>query len=52
MADPNDLMDCAAAPEGKVPMLGFVAWERSFPENPDGNYGRAVGHHFDTTSSN
>jgi hypothetical protein len=51
-ADPNDLMDCAAAPEGKVPMLGFVAWERSFPQNPDGNYGRAVGHHFDTTSSN
>jgi hypothetical protein len=44
--DPNDLMNCASPALGSVPMVGFVAWERSFPENPDGNYGRAVKHSF------
>ena len=29
-----------------VPMVGFVAWERSFPQNPDGNYGRLIDHSF------
>ena len=45
--DPNDPMTCAAA-EGNAPMIGFVAWQRSFPENPDGNYGRAVSHSFES----
>lgn len=33
-----------AAPIKGVPMVGFVAWERSFPQNPDGNYGRLIQH--------
>jgi hypothetical protein len=40
-------MNCALPALGEVPMVGFVAWERSFPENPDGNYGRAVKHSFE-----
>ena len=48
--DPNDLMNCASPAVGDVPMVGFVAWERSFPDNPDGNYGRAVRHSFDQRS--
>ena len=44
--DPNDLMSCVTPVQGDVPMVGFVAWERSFAENPDGNYGRAVAHSF------
>jgi hypothetical protein len=27
-----------------IPMTGFVAWQRSFPETPDRNYGRIVEH--------
>jgi hypothetical protein len=49
--DPNDLMVCDIdASASKAPMIGFVAWERSFPENPDGAYGRAVGHSFESGS--
>jgi hypothetical protein len=48
--DPNDLMNCAATAEGAAPMVGFVAWERSFPNNPDGNYGRAVRHSYTVSS--
>jgi hypothetical protein len=48
--DPNDLMNCASPAVGDVPMVGFVAWERSFPDNPDGNYGRAVRHSFEQRS--
>ncbi len=29
-----------------VPIVGFVAWERSFPANPDANYGRIVEHSY------
>jgi hypothetical protein len=31
---------------GNVPVVGFVAWERSFPQNPEGNYGRLIDHSF------
>jgi hypothetical protein len=49
--DPNDWMACTVPTfETTPPMIGFVAWERSFPENPDGNYGRAVKHSFETGS--
>jgi hypothetical protein len=49
--DPNDWMACTVPTfETTPPMIGFVAWERSFPENPDGNYGRAVKHSFETRS--
>jgi hypothetical protein len=36
---------CTSA-TGSVPMVGFVAWQRSFPSNPDANYGRLVEHSF------
>ncbi|MEH6581988.1 MAG: hypothetical protein V7754_08635 [Halioglobus sp.] len=29
-----------------VPVVGFVAWERSFPEDPSANYGRIVDHSY------
>ncbi len=31
---------------GTVPVTGVVVWERSFPQNPDGNYGRLIDHSF------
>jgi len=48
--DPNTPMDCSLTAEGSAPMIGYVAWERSFPANPDGNYGRAVAHSFEPGS--
>jgi hypothetical protein len=30
----------------QIPKIGFVAWERSFPGNPDANYGRIVEHSY------
>ncbi|MFV0478771.1 MAG: hypothetical protein ACK5ME_13190 [Parahaliea sp.] len=33
-----------------VPMIGFVAWERSFDANPDANYGRVVEHSYGSAS--
>jgi hypothetical protein len=47
--DPNMPMDCSPV-TGTPPMIGYVAWERSFPANPDGNYGRAVNHSFEPGS--
>lgn len=34
-----------------IPMVGFVAWERSFAANPDANYGRIVEHSYGVASS-
>lgn len=42
---------CLEPAEGNVPVVGFVAWERSFPSNPDGNYGRLIDHSFVQGSS-
>ena len=51
--DPNMPMSCADVdPAGRPPMIGFVAWQRSFPANPDGNYGRAIEHSFESGSVN
>ncbi len=41
---------CVSA-TGSVPMVGFVAWQRSFPSNPDANYGRLVEHSFTSSAS-
>ena len=49
--DPNMPMDCTTDATGNAPMIGFVAWQRSFPENPDGNYGRAVNHSFESAAT-
>jgi hypothetical protein len=35
---------CSSDVNPGIPMVGFVAWERSFPETPDRNYGRIVEH--------
>jgi hypothetical protein len=47
--DPNDPQSCTPT-STQPPMIGYVAWERSFPANPDGNYGRAVNHSFESGS--
>jgi hypothetical protein len=31
---------------GEIPIVGFVAWQRSFPEDPSANYGRLIEHSF------
>jgi hypothetical protein len=36
---------CVSA-TGSVPIIGFAAWQRSFPANPDANYGRLIEHSF------
>ncbi|QIB66323.1 hypothetical protein [Kineobactrum salinum] len=33
-----------------IPKIGFVAWERGFPANPDANYGRIVEHSYGVAS--
>ncbi|TXS91331.1 hypothetical protein FV139_16500 [Parahaliea maris] len=54
MIDPN-LPGAALGPVAvtsveQVPMIGFTAWERSFPSNPDANYGRIIDHSFVVSS--
>jgi hypothetical protein len=52
LADPNTpVQNCDVAAEPGIPMVGFVAWERSFAGNEGANYGRAVAHSFDSTST-
>ena len=34
----------------QVPIVGFVAWERSFPSDPSANYGRIVEHSYGSSS--
>jgi hypothetical protein len=41
--DPNAPIGCVTA-NGGVPLVGFVAWQRSFAANPDANYGRIIDH--------
>jgi hypothetical protein len=33
-----------------IPIVGFVAWERSFPSDPSANYGRIVEHSYESGS--
>lgn len=43
--------DCTdLADEDLIPKIGFVAWERGFPANPDANYGRIVEHSYGVAS--
>ena len=37
---------CTPVTNPNVPITGFVAWQRSFPSNPDANYGRLIDHSF------
>lgn len=36
--------NCSSDINSGIPMVGFVAWERSFPSDPSANYGRIVEH--------
>ncbi len=46
----RELMDCRddanalSAVDPGIPMIGFIAWERSFPQDPSANYGRIIPH--------
>jgi hypothetical protein len=44
------LAGCTEIENAEVPMVGFVAWKRSFPDRPDGNYGRLVDHSWTVAS--
>jgi hypothetical protein len=41
---------CSSVSNSNVPITGFVAWQRSFPSNPDANYGRLIDHSFVTSN--
>jgi len=43
---PRNICDPVTNPN--VPIVGFVAWQRSFPSNPDANYGRLIDHSFNS----
>ncbi len=46
-AGPINGDECVMTPvAAPVPMIGFVAWERTFSEDSDRNYGRLVEHSF------
>jgi hypothetical protein len=47
--DPSAPVACAATTT-PVPLVGFVAWERSFEGNPDANYGRIIDHSYNVAS--
>ena len=42
---------CHYAVGFEVPLIGFMAWERVFETNPEGNYGRLIDHSFVSSSS-
>ena len=44
-------LTCAAVTVNSPPIVGFVAWQRSFETNPDANYGRAIRHSFSLGSA-
>ncbi|RLA49015.1 MAG: hypothetical protein DRQ97_02290 [Gammaproteobacteria bacterium] len=60
VADPNNPtlvditnpVDCNNPVTTKAPLVGFVAWQRSFADNPSRNYGRAVEHSYGSVPSN
>jgi len=41
-----DTCDPFTPTSSAVPIVGFVAWERSFPSDPSANYGRLVDHSY------
>ena len=44
----NDQPTFDSLTETSVPIVGFVAWERSFPSDPSANYGRIVEHSYES----
>jgi len=49
--DPSNPIACTAVTNPNAPLVGFVAWERSFAANPDANYGRIIDHSYMVSSS-
>lgn len=48
----NNQRDNTCVPAtGSVPVVGFVAWQRKLPSNPDASYGRLVEHSFTAGSA-
>ena len=46
-AGPVNTDECTMMPvSGAVPMVGFAAWERTFADDRDRNYGRIIEHSF------
>jgi hypothetical protein len=45
------LAGCTPVTTTDVPMVGFVSWKRSFPDRPDGNYGRLIDHSWTVASA-
>ncbi len=43
-AGPVPYGNCDAPDNAGIPMVGFVAWERTFPDDPSANYGRIIEH--------
>ncbi|MFT5709809.1 MAG: hypothetical protein ACI8QT_000496 [Halioglobus sp.] len=43
---PGDVITACTPAIGGVPLVGFVAWQRSFSANPDANYGRIIDHSY------
>jgi len=41
---PAGSYECSIDATGKVPVVGFAAWQRAFAANPGSNYGRIVEH--------
>jgi hypothetical protein len=50
LAPNNEQRPLCVSATGAVPVVGFVAWQRSFPSNPDANYGRLVEHSYITSA--
>lgn len=46
----TDLVPFTELTNEAVPIVGFVAWERSFPEDPSANYGRMIDHSYQTSA--
>jgi hypothetical protein len=44
-------LTCAPVTTNAPPIVGFVAWQRSFETNPDANYGRAIRHSYSLGST-
>ncbi|MEM9255503.1 MAG: hypothetical protein AAGA91_08645 [Pseudomonadota bacterium] len=41
---------CTDVVNSAPPLVGFVAWQRNFGDQPDANFGRIVGHSYDPNS--
>ena len=50
-ADPNAEGTVTPVANVAVPIVGFAAWERNFPNNSAANYGRAIDHAYGSAAN-